>query len=111
MAAALALLHAVALCCLLVSGCCAVAPEALKSTDAAGRAGPFHQHGEPAVVTVVTATTGKAELARAIESVRRQVRSPSPTLPHTKLGTAARAWADEVWGGWVLCLRDTAAPL
>jgi|EP01049_Picozoa_sp_SAG25_P008455 hypothetical protein len=39
---------------------------------AAGRAGPFHQRGEPTVVSIVTATTGKSQLARAIESVRRQ---------------------------------------
>jgi hypothetical protein len=32
----------------------------------------YHQLGEPSVVTVVTATTGKAELARCIESVRSQ---------------------------------------
>ena len=32
----------------------------------------YHQLGEPAVVTVVTATTGKPELARCIESVRAQ---------------------------------------
>eukprot|EP01043_Picozoa_sp_COSAG02_P052542 COSAG02_NODE_5678_length_4134_cov_4.936059_1_plen_870_part_00 len=33
----------------------------------------YHQLGEPSVVTVVTATTGKAELARCIESVRAQL--------------------------------------
>ena len=32
----------------------------------------YHQLGEPSVVTVVTATTGKPELARCIESVRAQ---------------------------------------
>eukprot|EP01045_Picozoa_sp_COSAG04_P003972 COSAG04_NODE_168_length_21684_cov_19.787121_11_plen_505_part_00 len=32
----------------------------------------YHQLGEPGVVTVVTATTGKAELARCVESVRAQ---------------------------------------
>jgi hypothetical protein len=44
----------------------------LLHTVAAGREGPYHQRGEPAVVTIVTATTGKAELARCIDSIRQQ---------------------------------------